>query len=231
MQINADNSLQLSGELELHLMQGMQIHGTGLLSAPCMVYPNVTLYHSSLGGHSYISTQAEVGYTDIGNYTSIASGFVIGLGHPMHLLTASPVAWRPFMPNSRFDGQTTYRYERTVIGSDVWIGANVIVKAGVTIGDGCVVGAGSVVTRSIAPFTVAAGNPCRPIRPRFTSEIQGRIEHIRWYDHDWRDETVDWSSTDGALDSMEAALTQGFGRPFRRIRYEADNTNLNLMSP
>ena len=231
MQISADNAQQLSGELELHLMQGMHIQGTGVLSAPCMVYPHVTLYHSNLGGHSYISAHAEVGYTDIGNYTSIASGFIIGLGHPTHLLTASPVAWRPFMPNSPFDGKTHYSYEHTKIGSDVWIGANVIVKAGVTIGNGCVVGAGSVVTRDIPAFTVAAGNPCRPIRPRFTTDIRERVERTRWYEYDWRDETVDWSSTGSALDSIEAALSQCFGRTFRRIRYEADETNLNLVNP
>ena len=36
---------------------------------------------------------------------------------------------------------------------------------GVTIGDGCVIGAGSVVTRDIPPYSFAAGNPCRVIRP------------------------------------------------------------------
>jgi acetyltransferase-like isoleucine patch superfamily enzyme len=51
------------------------------------------------------------------------------------------------------------------IGNDVWIGAGAIILPGVEIGDGCTVGAGSVVTRSLAPHTVAAGNPCKPLRP------------------------------------------------------------------
>ena len=34
-----------------------------------------------------------------------------------------------------------------------------------TIGRGCVIGAGSVVTRDIPPYSLAAGNPCRVIRP------------------------------------------------------------------
>ena len=57
-----------------------------------------------------------------------------------------------------------YAYPIT-IGDDVWIGAGTQVLPGVTIGSGTVIGAGSVVNRDIPPGWVAAGNPCRPIRP------------------------------------------------------------------
>lgn len=48
---------------------------------------------------------------------------------------------------------------------DVWIGANSVICGGVTIGKGSVIGAGSVVTHDIPAGVVAAGSPCRPIRP------------------------------------------------------------------
>jgi acetyltransferase-like isoleucine patch superfamily enzyme len=51
-----------------------------------------------------------------------------------------------------------------VIEDDVWIGANCTVLKGVTLGQGSVVAAGAVVTRSVPPFTVAAGNPARIIK-------------------------------------------------------------------
>lgn len=229
MLINKQNAEQLSTELELHLFAGMNLSGSGLLCSPCQVYPMVTLYHSDLGGHSYIASDADVGFTSIGNYVSIASGFVIGLGHPMNLLTASPVAWRTWLPNCPFEGSVSdYKYELTSIGSDVWIGAKVIVKAGVVIGNGAIIGAGSVVTRDIPPFTVAVGNPCRVIRDRFPTDVRDRIERSRWYDHDWRDEFVDWRSPESALDSMENALATGFKRDFRRIFYNANATDLQL---
>ena len=51
------------------------------------------------------------------------------------------------------------------IGNNVWIGAQVCVLPGVTIGDNSVIGAGSVVTKDIPSGVLAAGNPCRVIRP------------------------------------------------------------------
>ena len=51
------------------------------------------------------------------------------------------------------------------IGADVWVGGGAILCPGVTIGARSVIGAGSVVTRDIPADVLAAGNPCREIRP------------------------------------------------------------------
>ena len=47
----------------------------------------------------------------------------------------------------------------------MWIGGGVKVMPGVTIGSNVVIGGGSVVTKDIPDNVVAAGNPCRVIRP------------------------------------------------------------------
>jgi maltose O-acetyltransferase len=51
------------------------------------------------------------------------------------------------------------------LGKCVWLGANVTVCPGVNIGDNTVIGAGSVVIKDVPPNVVAAGNPCKVIRP------------------------------------------------------------------
>ena len=59
-----------------------------------------------------------------------------------------------------------YMYADTVtIEDNCWIGAGAIICPGVTIGRNSVIGAGSVVTHDIPEDSVAAGSPCRVIRP------------------------------------------------------------------
>ncbi len=52
------------------------------------------------------------------------------------------------------------------IGEDAFVGARAFILPGITIGAGAVVGAASVVTRDIPAGMMAAGNPCRVLRPR-----------------------------------------------------------------
>lgn len=51
------------------------------------------------------------------------------------------------------------------IGDRVWVGGNTVVLPGVTIGADSIIAAGSVVTKDIPAGVVAAGNPCRVLRP------------------------------------------------------------------
>ena len=51
------------------------------------------------------------------------------------------------------------------VGSSVWFGGSVSVMPGVRIGSNVVIAGGSVVVKDIPDNVVAAGNPCRVLRP------------------------------------------------------------------
>lgn len=77
------------------------------------------------------------------------------VGHPIH------------------PGLREYMYcDHVTIGNNCWIGANSVICPGVTIGDNTVIGAGSVVTKDIPANCVAAGNPCKVIRPIGESDMK-----------------------------------------------------------
>lgn len=61
------------------------------------------------------------------------------------------------------------------IGNRCWLAANVSVLPGVTIGDDVIVGAGSVVTHDIPSNVIAAGNPCKVIRPITNQDKTGFV--------------------------------------------------------
>ena len=116
-------------------------------------------------------------WCDYGYRISVGNGFFAN--HNMVILDAGGVTFGDDVfigPNCGFytsghpvdyerrDQGLEYAYPITV-GDHVWIGGGVQVMPGVTIGSNVVIGSGSVVTRDIPDDVVAAGNPCRVIRP------------------------------------------------------------------
>ncbi len=87
----------------------------------------------------------------------IGDGCLIGPG--VQLCAAT----HPLEPALRADGLESAG--PITLGRNVWIGAGAIVGPGVTIGDNSVIGAGSVVLRDVPPDVLAAGSPCRVLRP------------------------------------------------------------------
>jgi len=55
---------------------------------------------------------------------------------------------------------------KITIGEDAFVGARAFVLPGVTIGARAIIGACSVVTSDVPENVIAAGNPCKILRPR-----------------------------------------------------------------
>lgn len=61
-----------------------------------------------------------------------------------------------------------------IIGEHAWVTADVFIAPGVTVGDGAVVIARSSVFTDVEPWTVIAGNPAQPVKPRVLKSMIGR---------------------------------------------------------
>jgi acetyltransferase-like isoleucine patch superfamily enzyme len=228
MNINIKASSDILKNTGVNLQVGVDISGFGILTNPCIVYPFSNFINLNLGGYSYLSPLCEVTNLTVGNYTSIAKGFNVGLSHPMVLLTASPVAWRSWIPEKVFPGHTNHDYKQTFIGNDVWIGANVILKEGLSIGDCSIIGVGSVVTKDIPPFSVAVGNPCRVIRTRFSDNFISEIINTPWFNYDWADFNLNWKSPNDTLNEMKKIISLNKSVNFQSYKYQVLNDGVQF---
>ena len=116
--------------------------------------------HFDFGCHTYIGRNFYANFDCIIlDVNTVTIGDNVLFGPRVSVFTAG----HPIDPVIRGDA-LQYGYP-VVIGNNVWVGGNTVINPGVTIGDNTVIGSGSVVTKDIPPDVVAAGNPCRVIRP------------------------------------------------------------------
>lgn len=117
-------------------------------------------FHCDYGSNIYVGEDfyanfncviLDVNEVRIGDFVLLAPG--------VHIYTA----YHPLNISERISG--VEMGAPVTIGNGVWIGGGAIINPGVTIGEHSVIGAGSVVTKDIPPNVVAAGNPCRVLRP------------------------------------------------------------------
>ena len=148
---------------------------------------------SRLGDYSYCDRYADIANAEIGKFANIASFVRIGpTDHPMHrasmhhFLYRSSDYWDDADIDAAFFARRRSRVAR--IGHDTWIGHNAVIRPEVTIGDGAVVASAAVVTKDVAPYTIAAGIPAKPIRDRFAPDIAERLMALAWWD--WSHEVL-----------------------------------------
>jgi acetyltransferase-like isoleucine patch superfamily enzyme len=124
-----------------------------------------------VGNHSYgdlkiINYGEENEGLEIKNYVSIANGvqFLLGGNHYYKRFTTYPIQAK-FVSSEIVE---TWSKGKIVVNDDVWIGTEAFIMAGVTIGQGAIIGARAVVTQDIPPYAIAAGNPAKVVKYRFT---------------------------------------------------------------
>jgi acetyltransferase-like isoleucine patch superfamily enzyme len=132
----------------------------------------VNLYDCVIGDETRIGTfveiqvGAEIGSRcKISSHTFICEGVTIEdevfIGHGV--MFTNDKFPRATTSDGKPQGPADWKVEPTRICRRASIGSNVTILCGITIGEGATVGAGAVVTKDVAPKTIVAGVPARPV--------------------------------------------------------------------
>ncbi len=143
---------------------GMKIgHHVGLFRGSTIIRPD----QIEIGNNCIVGFQCFLGGEGgiyIGNNVNISSfTLVLGGWHDMN--------------------DPTFKAEcRPVVIEDyAWIASRATITAGTRIGRGAVVATGAIVTRDVAPYTVVAGVPARPIGQRKPEACVYDLNYQPWF--------------------------------------------------
>ncbi len=121
----------------------------------------------------------------IGKFCMIASDVTFIMNGGNHLnesLSSYPFAIFGGDWSEAMEGKSYPTKGNTIIGNDVWMGYGATIMPGVTIGDGAIIATKSVITKDVAPYTIAGGNPAIEIKKRFTEEVIKKLLELQWWD-------------------------------------------------
>jgi phosphonate metabolism protein (transferase hexapeptide repeat family) len=190
------------------------------LGAYTEVGARTVLLEVAMDDYSYVVNDAQITYTTIGKFCSIAAMTRVNPGnHPMHRASQAHFTYRAsaYFPGESDDAEffAWRRSHHVHIGHDVWIGHGAVVLPGRSISTGAVVAAGAIVTKDVPAYTVVAGNPARPVKRRFAEEIAGRLAELAWWN--WDHETLQRALPDFRKLAVEDFLDKYEDAPTRLI--------------
>ncbi|MBP6562756.1 MAG: CatB-related O-acetyltransferase [Neisseriaceae bacterium] len=113
----------------------------------------------------------------IGNYVCIGAEAIILMGGN-HTHRTDWFSLYPFIDHieAAYVGKGD-----TVIHDGVWIGLRAMIMPGLTLGEGAVIASGAIVTKDVAPYTIVAGNPAKPVRARFAPDTIAQLLALNIY--------------------------------------------------
>lgn len=124
----------------------------------------------------------------VGKFCMISCNVIVLMGgeHDTDRVTAFPLKKR--LTGVQGDNIDSDNKGPVIIGNDVWVGAGAIILSGVKIGSGAIIGAGAVVVKDVPPYAIAAGNPARVVKYRFSQDQIEKLLKIRWWD--WEENKI-----------------------------------------
>ncbi|HZM17248.1 MAG TPA: acyltransferase [Candidatus Krumholzibacteria bacterium] len=142
------------------------------------IFSFVNLYGCSIGDGTKVGSFVEIQKNasigrncKISSHTFICEGVTIEddvfIGHNVSFINDK---YPRATASGRLQTEADWSVQPTRVCAGASIGTSCTILSNVTIGRNTIIGAGSVVTRDIPDGVVAAGNPCRVLRPLTASE-------------------------------------------------------------
>jgi len=143
-----------------------------------VVFDPVTSYFSyktiSIGNQVYIGPNASFSST----HSKIKIGNNVMFGPSVHIFGGNHIVDQVGIAMNSIIKTDKTKDQDVIFEDESWIGGGTIVLTGVTIGRGAIIAAGAVVAKSVVPYSISGGNPCKFIKMRFTKEEIGRHEEL-----------------------------------------------------
>ena len=152
--------------------------------------PHCSLREVEFGDYSYVAGHAQLVWSTVGKFCSIASHVRVNPGnHPYWRVTQNHCTYRRIQYGFGAEDDAEFfawrKEDSCEIGHDVWIGHGATIMAGARVASGAVIGAGAVVTkaRPVGPYEIAVGMPAKAVKKRFDDRVIEQLlatEYWHW---------------------------------------------------